>query len=394
MNTRPSARPMLFAHALGASTTPVRVWWDRVVDQVFSTDPRRRFRIKQWMISACVYAASACVLWFGLHQGWMYGNRLISWSSALVIAMAASYAALRSGWSERFADPALTGTQIVIGVILVEWGYLICGPVRSVALFPLLLIFAFGAFSLTWRKIAWLTAFALVSLLATTTALHATRSGGQDWSLRNADLRLDVTNVLMIMILLPAMSLVAARLSALRSKLRSERAALTQALAEVRRLATHDELTGLANRRHMQDRLTQEHQRFKRIGQPFSIAIIDLDHFKHINDTRGHAGGDEVLQAFSVQALATVRACDLIARWGGEEFLLLMPDTVGAPAQASVLRLLTHVRDGRLCAAPLSFSAGVTQYREGETVIETVARADRTMYKAKRDGRNKVLLSE
>lgn len=363
-----------------------------MADAALSTDPRRRIRIAQWLISALVYLASALVMWFGLRQGWMYGDRLVAWCGFVAIGQVGVYATLRAGWSERFADPGLTAVQIVLGVIGVEWGYLICGPVRSMTLFPLLLIFTFGAFSLDWRRIMWLTAFALISLVACVAALDATRSGVGAWSLDNADLRLDLTNVSMVMILLPALSLVAARLSSLRSKLRSQRAALTLALKEVQRLATHDELTGLANRRHMQERLAQEQSRFQRLGRPFSVAVIDLDHFKRINDAHGHAGGDAVLRGFAAEATSALRACDLMARWGGEEFLLLMPDTRGPQAQASVLRLLARVHAPNDARPPLSFSAGVTEHRLGEAVTETVARADREMYEAKRSGRTMVML--
>ncbi|WP_330970739.1 hypothetical protein, partial [Lysobacter sp. A3-1-A15] len=122
----------------------------------------------------------------------------------LVVAQLAVYVALRSGWSERLNDPALTAAQIVLGVVAVEWGYVICGPARSVTLLPLLLIFTFGAFSLSWRRILWLTVFALTSLIAVAAALHATRPGTGTWSLDNAELRIDLTNVMMILILLPA----------------------------------------------------------------------------------------------------------------------------------------------------------------------------------------------
>ena len=118
-----------------------------------------------------------------------------------------------------------------------------------------------------------------------------------------------------------------------------------------------------------------------------------MDHFKQINDAYGHAVGDDVLKLFAAEALAMLRAGDLMARWGGEEFLVLLPGTRGQQAQASVMRLLDRVRAlPQKCGRPLSFSAGVTEYRVGETVAETVARADREMYVAKRCGRNSVSL--
>lgn len=362
-------------------------------DAIFGTDRRRRIRTTQWLITVLVYLACALVMGFSVHQGWLYADRVAAWCAIIGVALAGFYVALRSGWSERFADPALTAPQIILGVIAVDWSYLIGGPVRSVSLYPLLLIFTFGAFSLGWRRMTWLTALALASLVGCVAALHAERSGVDNWSVDHSDLRIDLTHVLVVMILLPALSLVAARLSSLRSKLRSQRAALTEALAEVQRLATHDELTGLANRRHMHKRLVQEQARSGRLNRVFSIAIIDLDHFKWVNDAYGHARGDDVLRAFATEATSVLRTWDLMARWGGEEFLLLMPDTLAPQAHASVTRLLACVRALPHGAGPaLSFSAGVTEYRPGESVTETVARADREMYAAKRAGRNMVML--
>jgi len=368
-------------------------WAARKVDVLLSTQPRRRIRLTQWLISVWVYLGSAIVLWFGLRPGEANQIFFIGWCVFLAIGLSGTYAALRTGWSERFADPALTTAQIVLAVICVDWGYFICGLVRGVALLPLLLIFTFGAFSLDWRRIMWLTLFALASLIPTVLLLNASRSGIDTWSLENGDLRLDLTNVLMIMILLPALSLVAARLSSLRFKLRSQRAELTAALEEVRRLATHDELTGLVNRRYMQERLIQEQQRVHREGNTFSIAVIDLDHFKQINDAHGHALGDQVLQTFAEEALATLRTTDLIARWGGEEFLVLLPATPGPQAQAGIQRLLRRMHGvPHATSPPLTFSAGVTEYRRNEKVADTIARADGEMYEAKESGRNRVRL--
>jgi len=364
-----------------------------VADIFLTTDPRRRIRIAQWSLSIAVYISCASVLWFGMLQGTEYQARFPYWAGFVLVGQAAFFVALRSGWSERFPDPALTSPQILVGVVIVYWGYLICGPVRTAALLPLLLIFTFGAFSLSLRRIAQLTAFALAGLVATIIALHVSREGGT-WTLSDADLRLDATNFLMIVILLPALSLVAARLSALRSKLRSQREALSAALEEVERLATRDELTGLANRRHAQAQLEQELQRYNRTRHPFSIAIIDIDNFKAINDSLGHAGGDEVLKDFAVAAATALRGSDLLARWGGEEFLVLLPITMGPQAQATLERVLERVRSlPHNIGLPLSFSAGIAEYIAGEPLEETIARADRCMYRAKQCGRNRVLLA-
>lgn len=365
----------------------------RLSSALLSTDPKRRIRITQWWITVMVYAASTPAVKLALRPGSAIEIAYLCWCAFLASFLTFIYVALRSGWSERFADPALTTAQMLLGVIGVEWAYVICGPARGATLYPLLLIFSFGAFSLSWRRIMWLTLITLSSLITAVAWLGASRPGGLHSPLQASELQLDMANVLMMMIALPALSVIAAQLSILRSKLRSQRTALSEAIKEVERLATHDDLTGLVNRRYMQQRLRQEQLRFNRYGSPFSVVIIDLDYFKRINDSLGHAFGDKVLQAFAAEAMATLRDSDLIARWGGEEFLALMPDTPSAQGVAIIQRLLDRMPAIPHASCPeLTFSAGVTECRKDEAVEDAVARADAAMYEAKASGRNTVRL--
>lgn len=366
-------------------------WLCSLVDLVLGTGRNRRIRVAQWLISASVYACGASVLWFGVRGGWVAAGVFTDWCAFIAFGQVLVYAAIRSGWSKRYADPALTAAQIVLGVVTVEWGYLISGPMRTATLMPLVLIFAFGTFSLGWRRFAWLTLFTLCSL-GMVVAFNSARLGVDGGPLPAVEVRIDLVNLMMMGILLPAISLLAARLSSLRDRLWQQRAELTEALAEVQRLATCDELTGLANRRHMQERLVLEHARAQR-EHVFSVVLIDLDHFKKVNDSYGHARGDEALRAFADEAGASLRSCDLLARWGGEEFLLLLPDTPAPQARATVERLLARMRAAPpIPGLPMTFSGGVTEYRPGEAVAETVARADRAMYAAKEGGRGRVVL--
>jgi GGDEF domain-containing protein len=101
---------------------------------------------------------------------------------------------------------------------------------------------------------------------------------------------------------------------------------LTVALEQIQLMAAHDDLTGLLNRRHMVVLLEQETQRSLRSGRGFCLALIDMDHFKRVNDRYGHAAGDAVLRAFSDTAQAVLRRSDVLARWGGEEFVLMQSD--------------------------------------------------------------------
>lgn len=263
---------------------------------VFSQSPQRRLRLLHWFIASLVYLGIALLLLSGVGQGWMSVGAVAGWSVFVGMGLLASYLALRSGWSERFADPALTMWQLSMGVIAVNWGYVICGPMRTSALFPLMVIFAFGAYSLCYRQIAYLTLFAVVSLVTAVTIRYAI-PGWLPVTRAAEPLQVDINNLLMIVVVLPALALVAARLSALRSKLRAQRTALTEALDDVARLAVSDELTGLPNRRAMLETLARNVTHARRGIMPFCVAMMDLDHFKTVNDTLGHATGDAVLKA-------------------------------------------------------------------------------------------------
>jgi diguanylate cyclase (GGDEF)-like protein len=170
---------------------------------------------------------------------------------------------------------------------------------------------------------------------------------------------------------------------------------LSDELTRVRLLSLTDELTGLPNRRAFLRRIEDEVARVQRYGFPLSLALIDLDHFKQINDQYGHAGGDEVLQIYSKNILSIFRHHDLVARYGGEEFAVLLPNT---DAEGS-LRALTKVRaraseirwkaNDEMVPVP-TFSAGVSLYKPGETAGAFIERADKALYRAKQLGRNRV----
>jgi diguanylate cyclase len=170
---------------------------------------------------------------------------------------------------------------------------------------------------------------------------------------------------------------------------------LTDELTRVRLLSLTDELTGLPNRRAFLRRLEDEVARVQRYGFPLSMALIDLDKFKAINDKYGHAAGDEVLRVYSKNILSIFRHHDLVARYGGEEFAVLLPNTDADGAARSLTKVMnraTETRwrsDGSVMPVP-TFSAGLAFYKPGETSAAFIERVDRALYRAKRLGRNRV----
>ena len=164
--------------------------------------------------------------------------------------------------------------------------------------------------------------------------------------------------------------------------------------AEVADLALFDDLTGAANRRQFLARLNEECVRSGRSGEAFALLMIDLDHFKDINDSHGHAAGDECLRVFTRAATTRLRAGDLLARMGGDEFCVLLPSTTlreGAMVARHILEACQgEAVQGNGIALPLSSSIGVAQWRPeiGMHAERLIAAADRALYTAKKDGKN------
>jgi diguanylate cyclase (GGDEF)-like protein len=160
-----------------------------------------------------------------------------------------------------------------------------------------------------------------------------------------------------------------------------ERADLVE---RVTRLARHDDLTGLANRRNWDEHLVMEMSRADRTGSSLCVAILDLDHFKRFNDAHGHLAGDRLLKAASAAWSSQLRPTDLLARWGGEEFALALPETDLAGAVQVIDRLRAHTPMGQ------TFSAGVTEV-DGRDALTVMQAADSALYLAKESGRDRVV---
>ncbi|MGO4999377.1 biofilm regulation diguanylate cyclase SiaD [Oceanisphaera sp. W20_SRM_FM3] len=160
---------------------------------------------------------------------------------------------------------------------------------------------------------------------------------------------------------------------------------------ELKEVALRDPLTGLANRRLLMSRLNEEIERSRRHQQPLSVVMLDVDHFKRINDVFGHDMGDKALCMMSKAIVQQLRETDLCARWGGEEFMLLLPDTRSEQAIHMVERVMQAIRLLQLRddqTVSLSISAGITQYHANEAMDVTINRADGALISAKQNGRD------
>lgn len=159
-------------------------------------------------------------------------------------------------------------------------------------------------------------------------------------------------------------------------------------------LSRKDELTGLSNRRDILEQLRNELNRFERSGHSFSVLIADIDHFKVINDTYGHECGDYVLQQIAVTFAQNTQKRDVVARWGGEEYLIFLPETDGKKAAKTAERLRQAIEDLSLTyettTLAVTTSIGIAEYYTGQTVSQLINEADTFLYQAKNMGRNMI----
>jgi diguanylate cyclase (GGDEF)-like protein len=302
--------------------------------------------------------------------------------------LAVFYGAMRSGWSKRCADPALTSVQMGFSFVLLGLSYIWMTQVRGPQLVMTPLVLMFGAFTLTPRqcRLMGLSAIVAQGLAIVLTIEHQT--DGQQIAAGLITLGSSV-------VIFAMAADMAGRLSAIREQLRVQKRALHAALERNALLARQDDLTELPNRRHAIEMMEYEERRAQRDKIPPAICMLDIDHFKRINDTHGHAAGDEVLRLMAKRTVGALRSPDILARWGGEEFILLMPET-SLPEAVHVIERL-HLALSQLEVWQLrpelkvTFSCGIATLKAGESIQNTVARADAALYLAKQQGRNRTV---
>jgi diguanylate cyclase (GGDEF)-like protein len=352
-------------------------------------DPRQHLRTSQAMLVLAVYAVFAVVQHLEVLMGliderasWL----LTAWNVGGGIGF---YVLLRSGLNRRLPkDRSLTIPQTLWAIVGIAWSYGITGPARGAVILIMMLVIMFGMFSLTPARARTMAATAFALLAGVMIYKAATDPA-------HYDPRVEGLHLVFSGIVIAACSVLSVRIGRLRARLELQRSELSSALERIQALATRDELTGLLNRRAVLERLHLELCERNRELPRLCVALIDLDHFKRVNDQHGHAAGDQVLRRFAELAREEIRNGDVLARWGGEEFLLMMP---GADA-AQGLRGLARIRE-RLHASPLNelaqglvvtFSAGVAECLSEPDLEPAIERADQAMYRAKALGRDRAL---
>lgn len=322
--------------------------------------------------------------------------------AAIVVSKLAFYVLFASGLNRRFRDPSLTVPMILMSL---AWAILFAasvGAIRGIAMVPFVICFMFGIFSLTVRQYLACWSFAVVGYAV---AVGATLPSDPPASL----VKVELMYFVLLAVVLFWVAFFARYVGQLRGKLHTRNDELKQALALVEELAAHDDLTGLYNRRFVMGALAREQQRNARHGTPFAVMLLDLDDFKHVNDTYGHPAGDELLKAFVRRVIEEVRDIDLVGagrelkdtdtfgRFGGEEFIVILPDTGLAGAKRVAERIRSVVAGAPFETSSgeigVTVSIGVAQYRRGESLRDILERVDKAVYAAKHAGRDRVAVA-
>lgn len=364
--------------------------YQRLKEFVLSKDRKQQVRISRSLTAAYVFLACIGLQVYACESGFM--DPAQAWPLSLVILanILFWYVVLRSGLNLRFSDPALTLPQVAAALTIIVGAYSVTGRIHGSVMMLLALVQVFGIFNMNLRDSRMAGAYTLALMGAAMIYKTATDPA-------NYPYQVEIAHFILIAAILPTISTLAAQLSDMRARLQAQKNELAHALTRIQILATRDELTGLYNRRHMREVMAQHQKRLARSGyHRFCLALVDLDHFKRINDTHGHGIGDEVLKRFAAILQSALRETDVLARWGGEEFLVLMNDTTPEQANMGLERARAALADAPLIPSlpdlEVSFSAGLTAYLDIEPLDVCIERADRALYDAKRQGRHRTII--
>lgn len=350
-------------------------------------DPVLRRHVGFCVGSAQLYVLTLAVMWHAFWLGYMPADLARLISVLMVCTWTLVFALVRSGWSRRFSDPVLTMPHAMMAIFNTVVAYALLGPLRADIFVLLAQSIALTMFRVKPRQSLLLGLWAIGLMGCAQLWLGL-------WATPVVDPVVLVSHAVVGGVTLWALALVAMWVAELREKIAAQAQRLQDTLGQVQALATTDMLTGLLNRRQVEQVMGDEMARAARTGSPLSVAMLDLDHFKRINDLYGHRMGDEVLRRFAGLIKAELRALDHSARWGGEEFLVLMPHVEGEQALVALERIRLKLADLPMSdheALRVTLSAGLALWQPGERMEQVIERADAALYEAKHRGRNQVV---
>lgn len=345
------------------------------------SDSQQALRLKRFILAALSSLTVIGFMALVYGGGYMALDGLIWSTTGILTCIVVFYALLRAGVNLRFRDPSMTSLQMASAMLVItSTAFFIKSEARDTVVPILLMIFYFGIYRLDTRAMTRLALINVAFYAAMIAALHIYRP-------HELNLSLELLRCGILALVSLWFGTVGGHVTKLRRELALRKGAI-EALLE------RDDLTGVGNRRFLAHMLEQEKSRTERSGTTFCVAMLDLDLFKKVNDTYGHAAGDQVLKAFAQAAQQDLRKIDYFGRYGGEEFMLIMSDTHLDGAKATAERLRANVESVRFNDVDPNLiqtvSIGIAECHPDESIEHVQLRADKAMYVAKSKGRNRV----
>lgn len=361
--------------------------------RVRGTEERaRRSRIRWIYATAASYATDALFLALFAAAGTIPALIPAVYAAAAALVCLLAWLAFARGWNLRLRDPNMIEPLILFAIVM-QLGVAVVAPqVAFPFLANLFTVFAFGMLWLTFAKAVGVWTIGVFG------AGIVFYLAGRRLAVPTGSFAEVFLAWLYFSLILGRCLLVSVASNETRERLADSRRKLADTLDQVQRLASRDELTRALNRRSLVAALERERSRAERSSTPFCVAMIDLDHFKRINDTYGHGAGDAVLRAFAATVHDTMRMTDVFGRYGGEEFLMILVGTAPDTALEAVerIRIAVAARDWRdvVPNTAVTISSGLAGFRKGESVEQLLHRADQALYQAKKGGRNRTIVDQ
>jgi diguanylate cyclase len=344
---------------------------------------RQRLRIRRFTFASMFSILFVVVLMAFYTQDKIDRATLTEASVLVFVFIVAFFCLFRTGLNLRFSDPSLTGWQFLAAVVTMLYVVYRAPETRLAFTAFFFVALMFGMLRRNSKRVAVLGSGSVV-LFGLLAGLRYTTNRDDEM------LRLDMLQCLVMAVTFPWILLLAGHMHRIQQGLTDVRVKLE----DIEEKARRDELTGAYNRRALIAAMHDSKQRADVTGEPLSICVIDIDLFKRYNDEFDHLTGDQVLRTFAQAVQDGLRTTDFFGRYGGEEFVQILPQTLLAGAMADAERLRQQISTLKLpvsgSAGQLTVSIGVAQYIPSETIEQTFARADRALYKAKRLGRDRV----
>ncbi|MFO1385737.1 MAG: GGDEF domain-containing protein [Chitinivorax sp.] len=346
--------------------------------------PRQKLRIRRWLMASSFYVVGVPFVLYGWRQG-----QMAPFASATFVLMATLgnlllYWQFATGRNNRYADPSLTVPQMLLAIVstLIFTGGA-SASLRPTVSLGLLAPLIFGCFQLQQKQLLRLALFAIA---------------GYGLMLLTVELASGLNSPVVEVVHWGGLSLMLGAFVAICGEITRMRDRQRQLSAQLQESADRDPLTGLYNRRWLLRHLPQVLELAQRHQRPYCACMLDVDHFKLINDRHGHLVGDSALQWVAEQISRHLRKTDSLVRVGGEEFLLLLPETPLHGAHELAERICQHLAQHPFAPAyesPLSVtvSIGVAQLHRGDSIDSLINNADNAMYLAKQQGRSRVVLA-